>query len=72
MSTKSDNFKRLAEKRTDSALKTIRSIGKLSNPSHYEYSDEEVAKIYAALRQELDDMKTRFSVNKRKQSGFQL
>jgi hypothetical protein len=72
MSEKSDNFRRLASKRTDSALKMIRSIGKLSNTGHYEYSDDDVNRIYGALRQELDEMKAKFSLNRPKRTEFQL
>lgn len=72
MSEKSDNFKRLASKRTENAIKLIRSIGKLSNAGHYEYSAEEVSKIHGILRQEIDEMKAKFVVNRRKPSGFQL
>lgn len=45
-------FRRLAEKRTNAVLDRIRVLGNLSNPYAYEYSDEDVRRIFAAIEQE--------------------
>jgi len=55
-----DKFKRLAAQRVTNALKKIELIGNLSSPG-YEYSSEEVDKIFAALQQTLDSAKSKFS-----------
>lgn len=55
-----DKFKELAEKRVTRALKDIKLIGNLSNKSNYSYTDQDVKKIYSALKKSLDEMKSRF------------
>lgn len=55
-----DKFKQLAEQRVSKALKQIKLIGNLSNRSNYVYEDQDVRKIYKALRAALDEMKGRF------------
>ena len=53
-------FVELAEKRVSKALKDLKLIGNLSNKSNYSYTDQDVAKIYRALKPALDEMKGRF------------
>ncbi len=53
-------FVELAEKRVTRAIKDVRLIGNLSNRSNYKYTDDDVRKIYKALRQAVDEMKARF------------
>ncbi|MYM63835.1 hypothetical protein [Pseudomaricurvus sp. HS19] len=53
-------FVELAEKRVAKTLKDIRLIGNLSNKSNYSYTDQDVKKIYGALKKALDEMKARF------------
>lgn len=57
---KAANFKRLAESRTQKILDQLRLIGNLSNTSAYEYSDDQVKKIFAAIRAEVDNTEKRF------------
>jgi hypothetical protein len=59
---KSDRFTRLAEARVNKAIACLRSIGKLSNRGHYEYSEEEIRKIFQSLRKELDDARSEFEI----------
>jgi hypothetical protein len=63
MSTKSDNFKRLAEKRVTECIKKIRLIGNLANKNNYEYTDEQARKILVALELEIQSLKKRFKEN---------
>jgi len=53
-------FVELAEKRVSKVLKDIKLIGNLSNKSNYEYSDQDVKRIYSVLRKSVDEMKARF------------
>lgn len=53
-------FVELAEKRVNRALKDIKLIGNLSNKSNYSYTDQDVAKIYRALKKSIEEMKHRF------------
>jgi hypothetical protein len=50
----------LAEKRVTRAINDLRLVGNLSNRSNYKYTDEDVRKIYRALREALEEMKARF------------
>ena len=57
-----EKFARLATKRVNSAIKAINLIGNLSNKSNYDYSDEDVTKIFKALQGELNACKKRFDM----------
>ena len=59
-----DNFVRLAEKRVNNAIKTLRLIGNLSNRSNYSYSDADVEKIFRSLERELKNARARFERGK--------
>ena len=56
---KRGKFVALAESRTVNAIRAIRVIGKLGNPSAYDYDEGDVKKIVAALSKEVDDLKAR-------------
>jgi len=60
MTGSEERFVRLAEVRTTKALKLIRLIGNLANRGNYSYSQEQVTKIFKALRKELTDAEKRF------------
>lgn len=70
--TKNEKFKRLAEQRTNKAIDTIRLIGNLSNSMNYDYSEEEVKKIFAALEKEVKSAKDKFGVGNREDTRFSL
>lgn len=53
-------FVKLASARVSKALKDIQLIGNLSNRSNYEYTDEDVAKIFKALSDEISACKRKF------------
>ena len=58
--SKSERFRRLAEKRTNSVIKCIRILGNCSNKSMYSYSKEEIDKIFNAISNELKEAKSKF------------
>jgi hypothetical protein len=58
---KRSKFVELVENRVNRAIKDIRLIGNLANRSAYEYTDEDVRKIFRALSKELDSAKSRFT-----------
>lgn len=72
--TKHDKFIRLAETRTNKIIDMIQLLGNCSNQSVYEYSDQEVNKIFFAIQKELETAKQRFQVSssKRNDSKFKL
>lgn len=55
------NFKRLASKRTNEILKKIKILGNCANRSHYDYTEEEIAKIFAEIERRLREAKAKFS-----------
>lgn len=58
--SKQDKFKRVATKRTQKILKTIRLLGNCANQSVYEYSKKDVDKIFKAISEELQKSKNLF------------
>lgn len=62
-----DKFVNLANKRVSKALQTIQLIGNLSNRSNYDYTEEDVAKIFRALQEEIAACKKRFDLALKKQ-----
>ena len=44
--TRNERFKRIAAKRTNDILEKIENTGNCSNKSSYEYTEEEVNKIF--------------------------
>lgn len=63
---KREKFVSLAEKRTVTAIKAIRVIGKLGNRSHYSYDEADIRKIEKALAREIEALKTRLSNTRQK------
>jgi hypothetical protein len=68
--TKHETFRRLASQRTNAVLDRIRILGHCSNPHIYEYSQEDVRKMFAAIESEIKSVKAKF-VNTNK-SEFKL
>ena len=50
---KRENFKRIAERRTNEILDKIRSFRNFSNSSFYEYTNEDIEKIVEAIVNEI-------------------
>lgn len=57
---KRERFIRIAEARTNKILEMIRLLGNCSSKSNYEYTDEDIKKIFGALEKELKNSKNRF------------
>ena len=55
-----DKFARLATNRVNNALKYIWLIGNLSNRSNYDYTSEDIEKIFATLGEGLRESRRRF------------
>lgn len=66
MESRSEKFKRVASKRTIELLEKIRILGNCSNKSTYEYTDEDVIKIFKSLEKQLETVKAKFSNKKSK------
>jgi len=68
--TRSDRFKRLATQRTNAVLDKLRLLGNLSNKSNYEYTEDDLRKIFSAIETQMRMIKTKFCGNKK--SEFKL
>jgi len=58
---------RLAEARTESVMERLRVLGNLSNPYVYDYSEEDVEKIFSAIEESLKTERERFYEQLRRQ-----
>ena len=65
MSKSRENFVRLAESRTNKVIRDIELLSNLSNRSNYSYTDDDVKKIFGAIKKKLALAQTRFSVDLR-------
>ena len=61
MDNRKENFKRLAANRTNELLKRIKILGNCANRSHYDYTEEEVSKIFLEVERKLREAKAKFS-----------
>lgn len=69
--SKRDRFIRLADARTNKIINMINLLGNLSNTSSYEYTSEDVERIYNTILIELEKSKNRFRISV-KPSTFSL
>lgn len=58
--TRSDRFQRLAERRTNDVLERLRILGNCANRGQYEYTTEDVRKIFKAIETEVNVIKMKF------------
>ena len=67
-----EKFVRLATKRVNTALKALQLIGNLSNKSNYDYSQQDVQKIFRALQDGTTTCKKKFELanGRRSRSNF--
>ena len=70
---KKNNFKRIAESRTNKIISSIQSLGNLSNSSYYEYTTEQIELIFDSIQHELNIQKEKFKdKEKKKKKKFRL
>ncbi|HUW71982.1 MAG TPA: hypothetical protein VMV66_02250 [Candidatus Humimicrobiaceae bacterium] len=58
-------FKRVAQRRTENILNSLRVLGNCSNKSSYQYTDEDVVKIFRAIEEQLRITKMKFRSSRR-------
>ena len=66
METRKDRFRRIATKRTNDIIDKIRILGNCSNKSTYEYTEEDIKKIFHTIDRELKNTKAKFSPKRKK------
>lgn len=59
--TKHDRFIRIAENRTNKIIDTIRLLGNCSNRANYDYTEEDLRKIFLSIERELKAAKSKFT-----------
>lgn len=69
MGSKREKFVQLAQARVNRAIKDLQLIGNLSNRSAYEFSEENVRKMFSAIQKASDVAKARFSRDGETSSG---
>lgn len=75
MENKKENFKRISENRVSKILVLLSQLTNLSNSSYYEYADEDIEKIFAAIEKETKKSKEillKGKNNKKRQKRFEL
>lgn len=72
MNQRNENFKRIAENRTNKIINMIQSLSNLKNKSFYDYTDEEIKKIFDVIQKELDNQKMLFLSDKKSKNIFKL
>ena len=70
--TKRERFVRIAVARTNRIIDNMRLLGNCSSKSNYEYTDEDVKKIFNALEKELKQTKNRVLGVDSKEERFTL
>jgi hypothetical protein len=57
---KNERFKRVATARTNEVLRRLKILGNCSNRLLYDYSEEEIKKIFKAIEERTKEIKTKF------------
>ena len=70
--TSSERFVRIAEARTNKIIDMIRLLGNCSSKATYEYSKEDVRKIFNAIETELKNSKAKFESSNDDSAKFKL
>jgi len=71
--TKRERFIRIAEARTNKIISMIKLLGNCSNASVYEFSNEDIEKIFGAIDTEIKEARKKFNSTVRKDtSSFKL
>ncbi len=65
-SNKKEKFKRLATSRTKDVLKRLQVLSNCSNRSAYNYSEEDINKIFSTIEKAVKDSKSKFHYPKEK------
>ena len=72
METKNEKFVRIAEARTNKIIDMIRLLGNCSNKATYDYSKDDVRKIFTAIENELKAAKAKFDSSSEDSIKFKL
>jgi len=62
-----ERFRRLGTQRTNSVLKRLKVLGNCSNRSAYDYTEEEINKIFSEIERRARETKAKFHFPKNKE-----
>ncbi len=62
-----DRFKRLATLRTNAVLSRLKILGNCANRNNYQYTEEEVNKIFSEIDRKLREVKSKFHFPKERE-----
>jgi hypothetical protein len=71
MDKRRDNFKRLAVMRTKEVLRRIKILSNCANRSHYDYTEEDINKIFLEIERKIREAKSKFTFPN-KENEFKL
>jgi hypothetical protein len=69
---KRDRFVRIAERRVNKIIDNFDLLGKCSNRRNYEYSEEEVRKIFREINRKVKEIRLQFQSEARNKGKFKL
>jgi hypothetical protein len=58
--TKAERFERIAERRVNEALRTLRLLGNLADRRNYEYTDQHATQLLGRIDEEVRALRARF------------
>jgi hypothetical protein len=67
---KRERFRRLGVHRTNAVLQRIKVLGNCANRQAYEYTEEEVKKIFTTIEEQLRIVRAKFHFPKEKEFKF--
>ena len=70
--TKKEKFVRIAEARTNKIIDMVKLLGNCSNKAVYDYSKEDVKKIFTAIEEELKNARVKFDTSESEGKKFKL
>lgn len=70
--TKRERFVRIAEARTNRVLNDLRLLGNCSSRHNYDYTDDDVRKIFGAIEREIKAVKAKYQVGDTRDDRFTL
>ena len=62
-----ERFKRLATQRTNAVLQKLKVLGNCSNRSAYDYTEEEINKIFSEIERRVREIKAKFHFPKNRE-----
>ena len=70
--TRRTRFVRIAEGRVNRILEGLDSLGKCSNRSNYDYSEDDVKKIFNEIEKKVRDVRAMFQGTAKNKARFKL